>query len=1478
MRTTTLTPKHCLLVAFLVGSFSFLSGQQPLLVKGENHVFIPTVEIERIRSGYGNKKDTNAFPGFGTIRLNNTIKSSARPLAPAGVQAFDYPLNDCFTYTFKLSIGPGDGETLVKETFTSTEGITYLVGQVFAATGEGNGLIQRLDHQATISWSKSLVHPGRNTVVQSIRELASGNLVVVGTTELPDETDKKIFVAELEKNGNLAWSRSLAYGNYSGMGISPTPSNGIAFCGNDDSTIVYGNLDNAGNLNWLKKIRLLEKGAVVGMTANDYNSWYIAYTGIDSLRRVGILMQFNWVDGAIAYINKFGGKTANSDFIFHDLELINIRPRVSGIYSVNNGPYKLFKLTGNVTGQYESIQTFETPGIDIDITARTSLTPWAETIAFSPSNSAQEVYAVKMITEANPETIVHWMKKFDGVGIHELVNIERTFDGGFLLATNRQMVTGTQEYILKMDSIGRIKDCEGKNFDISSTMGYNGTVATLHLSSTSVSASILTNAMTANDIVCPANFECKNLSCPPVVPEDPCISSFARRYRGANFCDLGINMLVEDQNRITMAAIMRDNPYDGTTDKAALIILNETGKLQERKTITLGNSSVITKLLRLRDGNLLALGNSSYRSSFTGMDTGYITISKFSPTLQLIWNQSFPFYGPYSAIYGIEESEDGSIFVNYIEGKNFCENLSLLKLNSQGGLEWVKDYQTDGQCVFGYVGSMTQDKDHIYLTNWATPDVILLKIQKTTGALSWSRGYRLPNTDQTLVARNLSFIGENLVVQGIASNPAISKDVVMLIDKNNGIIKTARSFSQNTGVGYYQMLVTRNHELVLTTGNYFYSSFLRLDSNLNILYSKKAQITASGTSNIREGLDGSIYDLGYFSYQNVYTNDISLKKYSFDGLLGSCFVDTLALTTETQPVIQANINTIARNQSVNLESLPYWEHFYSLQENSLLCSKAATCDMLDIDGPRGICDTLDYTIHATRNVGCNAPVYFSYSSTDFKLISRTDSSITVRFLQSGTTRIKARIFTGCVWIEDSLDIYSSIIYDDLDLGPDTVLCTANTLQINARKGYTSYLWNDGSVDSVFTVSSPGEFYVDVSDACGNYFSDTVIVTAAPPIPFDIGTNRSKCNDDTLHIIAPGGFLNYAWGPAYNISSANSQQVFVQPDRDTIYFVKAEKTLGCFAYDTIRVRVYQSPPIDLGPDKSFCNGDSAVLDAGNGFTAYSWRHGATGQQITVFSPGDYAVTGTTMEGCKSADTLRIIDVWNNPQVTLNSDSTLCIGNSRTLQAGNFSSYLWQDGSTSPEFTITNTGTYYVTVWDNNQCMGSDTTRITKLLPLPANFLPADTLICNYGKLDIQAKADYQTYSWSNNAVTSSITVTTPGIYWLQVTDANSCTGKDSVVIDPKDCLTGFYIPTAFTPNNDGLNDFFKPVIGGNLKRYQFNVFNRWGQVVFTTTEINKGWNGIFNGTPQDSHVFAWTCTYQLEGAPMKSEKGTVVLMR
>jgi len=238
----------------------------------------------------------------------------------------------------------------------------------------------------------------------------------------------------------------------------------------------------------------------------------------------------------------------------------------------------------------------------------------------------------------------------------------------------------------------------------------------------------------------------------------------------------------------------------------------------------------------------------------------------------------------------------------------------------------------------------------------------------------------------------------------------------------------------------------------------------------------------------------------------------------------------------------------------------------------------------------------------------------------------------------------------------------------------------------------------------------------------------------------------------------------------------------------------------------------------------------------------------------------------------------VHVYNSPVVSLDHTNVLCEGSTRDLDAGNFSSYAWNDGSTAKTLTVNTPGIYYVTVADSNGCKGSDTARITSLLTQPSGFLPADSVICKDTGMLLKPYNTFNSYLWNTGSTNAVLPITASGVYWLEVTDANGCKGKASANVVIKECLSGFYIPNAFTPNKDGKNDIFQPLLFGTIKKYDFRIYNRWGQLVFHTTDINKAWDGSFSGKILNSGVFVWFCTYALDTNPVVTKKGTVTLIR
>ena len=320
--------------------------------------------------------------------------------------------------------------------------------------------------------------------------------------------------------------------------------------------------------------------------------------------------------------------------------------------------------------------------------------------------------------------------------------------------------------------------------------------------------------------------------------------------------------------------------------------------------------------------------------------------------------------------------------------------------------------------------------------------------------------------------------------------------------------------------------------------------------------------------------------------------------------------------------------------------------------------------------------------------------------------------------------------------------------------------------------------------------------------------------------------------------------------------------------------------GCgISSDTVKIDNKLAPIVNIGMDTSFCAGTSIVLQSSlsNLNAGYLWSTGSSLPSISINKAGIYWLEASN--SCGSNRDSLVAKLIPLPNITLDKTAVICKGSSHPLNAGNgYADYLWSTGARTAAIDVTAVGTYWVTVKNNNGCANTDTAIISQVAERPAFFLNRADSICSYEKKSIAATRSFSSYHWSDGSLTRNINISRPGTYWLQVTDNNQCTGSDTLVVYPKKCITGFYVPTAFSPNRDGKNDSFKPIIGGIVRQYQFSIYNRWGQIIFSSTDFTKGWNGRVNNKEPENDMYIWTCQYQLEGMEKTFEKGSFVLIK
>jgi gliding motility-associated-like protein len=443
----------------------------------------------------------------------------------------------------------------------------------------------------------------------------------------------------------------------------------------------------------------------------------------------------------------------------------------------------------------------------------------------------------------------------------------------------------------------------------------------------------------------------------------------------------------------------------------------------------------------------------------------------------------------------------------------------------------------------------------------------------------------------------------------------------------------------------------------------------------------------------------------------------------------------------------------------------------------------------------------------------------------------------------------------------------------------------------------------------------------------------VTLTNPPPIPasftYDV---KLGCQGDEVilhNTSTPSGFTsNWSFGDGTFSSITAPTHIYLDtPGYTGTYTIQLTySSYGNPACrDSTTKTVTFNHPIDAGITSNkdtICLGDSIVFTShtiSNDGPTYLWNFGngvtstATNPVYTYPVAGNYIalLTVTDTIGCSrtATENTQVVSIAVHTSV---SDTAMCLRDSMVLHAfvsvkpdntipfvyswtqwpdiGNFLSY---DSTANPHFFSIGTYVYTVTVTTNYvtspdilNCVAHDTERITSYPPVTLINLTADATV-SYGS-SIQLNANGATYyTWTpndgtlsnpniNNPIATPVDTTT--VYTVYGMNPFGCLDSASLVIRVDDAMLET-LPTAFTPNGDGLNDVFRLAPKMKFQKLvQFNVFNRWGQIIFSTSDADKGWDGTFNGTPQDFGVYHYEVIVAHPDGTNKVYKGDVTLIR
>lgn len=546
------------------------------------------------------------------------------------------------------------------------------------------------------------------------------------------------------------------------------------------------------------------------------------------------------------------------------------------------------------------------------------------------------------------------------------------------------------------------------------------------------------------------------------------------------------------------------------------------------------------------------------------------------------------------------------------------------------------------------------------------------------------------------------------------------------------------------------------------------------------------------------------------------------------------------------------------------------------------------------------------------NLTSNGAVNYSWSGPGgFNSALQNPSIASPAVNQSGIYTVTGTDANGCVGTATTnVVINPGAPLNISNTGP---VCSGNNISMTVS-GSNTYTWsgpgnfssNQSTVTFNNAAASVSGIYTVTATSAGGCISTATTQLVVNPTPTVTITNSGPvCNGNTINLSANGGGT-YQWsGPGgFTSTQANITINNATSNNAGVYTVTVTSTEGCTSVASTTVVVYQKPSCSVTASSPVCVGDELrFTTTENLANAYSWTgpNGFVSNQknpkipeSTLNHNGTYVLTVTSDKGCTATASVNVI-VNPLPNVNITSKNTsgcapLCNVGFTATSTSNITKYEWSlgNGTTSSNSHIDDVCFYQsgpyspaVTVVDNNGCRNTMATNVQvfpkpvadyKYSPNPINILNP---LVNF--TDISFGGDINTWFWAINPgnygtfaqQNPSVTFQDTGVYavHLVVTNTNGC--KDTVskaIYVYEDFM--FYVPNAFTPNGDGQNDEFKPIIT-NVSNYHMIIFDRWGKEVFSTRDLNKGWDGnvkskINNNVPTKQEVYIWRIEFSSKG--------------
>ncbi|HTN17794.1 MAG TPA: gliding motility-associated C-terminal domain-containing protein [Chitinophagaceae bacterium] len=453
--------------------------------------------------------------------------------------------------------------------------------------------------------------------------------------------------------------------------------------------------------------------------------------------------------------------------------------------------------------------------------------------------------------------------------------------------------------------------------------------------------------------------------------------------------------------------------------------------------------------------------------------------------------------------------------------------------------------------------------------------------------------------------------------------------------------------------------------------------------------------------------------------------------------------------------------------------------------------------------------------------------------------------------------------------------YDTFIVRAIPLGhilsvTDSFICPGDSFSILGKPGADVYKWYDGdTVSSARTIhSGSGRYWVSSRKGC-TIWVDTVTVTEQARLTFTSAQSVPICEGTAATLASPLESGKYTWN-----TGADSREIDVTlPGK---YWVSSLK--DCILYaDTFYTALRPFTTTNEQSDTCIFFRDSITISAPDSFTHYFWLDGGNKKDTVLFHSGTAYVTAINNQNCSILKKRIRVELIHYSKAL--RDTFLCNSDTIVLDATvdhPNAQYLWHTGDTSSQLKIATAGPQVVRITTKG-CSVNDTIQVDRIdLEVSAG---GDQAICEGEKVILKASPDNALYKWSTGEVTQSIEVNTSNRYEVTVTKGE-CSVSNAANIQFVQCYDCIAVPNAFTPNKDGINDYFKPLINCPVKKYELKIMNRWGQEIYSSVSPNQSWDGTFKGIPMEGNTcfYLLKVLFEISGGKEELFSGDITLIR